>query len=92
MEPIYDLVFDKLCINLDLQIMIFLTCDILHIHSIILVCGFERYNNVKYKNFPYYKGSLIWEGLPNEVKRSENLIEFMKALSRIYTRYDPLVV
>ena len=52
----------------------------------------ERYNNVKYKNSPYYKGSLIWDTLPNDVKRSSSIAEFRKALSRIYVRYDPLLV
>ena len=29
----------------------------------------EKYNNVKFKNSPYYKGSLIWDSLPVETRR-----------------------
>ena len=49
----------------------------------------EKYNNVKYKNSPYYKGSLLWDTLPIGVRTSENIQDFKKGLSRIYHRYDP---
>ena len=31
----------------------------------------ERYNNVKYKNSPYYKGAILWEGLPVSARNSQ---------------------
>ena len=42
----------------------------------------ERYNNVKYKNSPYYKGSLLWDSLPVDA-RSESLLEFKKKFSKV---------
>ena len=48
----------------------------------------ERYNCVKYKNSPYYKGSILWDGLPNDVKNSQTLLEFKKHLKRLYRIYD----
>ena len=47
----------------------------------------ERYNCVKYKTSPYYKGSLLWDALPPDVKRSVTLLEFKKYLKNVYTTY-----
>ena len=52
----------------------------------------ERYNYVKYKNSPYYKGSLSWDTLPLETRRINNMLDFKNVLSRIYNEYDPLVM
>ena len=38
----------------------------------------ERYNCVKYRNSPYYIGSILWESLPLIVHTSETLIEFKR--------------
>ena len=51
----------------------------------------ERYNNVKYKTSPYYKGSLLWDTLPIGIRSSENIVEFKKGLSRLFLRYDPIM-
>ena len=51
----------------------------------------ERYNNVKYKTSPYYKGSLLWDILPIGIRSSENILEFKKGLSRVFHRYDPIM-
>ena len=48
----------------------------------------ERYHNVKYKNSPYYKGSLSWETLPVVTRCCQNIIDYKNSLKRIYTRYD----
>ena len=52
----------------------------------------ERYNNMKYKNSPYYKGSLIWDELPHDVRRAEILVDFKKLLSKHYVRYDQNII
>ena len=51
----------------------------------------ERYNNVKYWNSPYYKGSLLWDTLPMDTRRMDNILDFKKSLSRIYHQYDPTI-
>ena len=48
----------------------------------------ERYNCIKYKNSPYYKGSLLWDGLPVEARNSMTLLEFKGHLKNIYRDYD----
>ena len=48
----------------------------------------ERYHNVKYKNSPYYKGSLLWETLPVVTRCYLNIIDYTNSLTRIYTIYD----
>ena len=52
----------------------------------------ERYNNVKYKNSPYFKGSLLWDTLPIETCNSNNILDFKKTLATIYRDYDALVM
>ena len=44
---------------------------------------------MKYKNSPYYKGSLLWDALPNEVKRSANIKDYKLKihLNRLYKIY-----
>ena len=51
----------------------------------------ERYNCIKYKNSPYYKGSVIWDTLPINVRNSMNLIEFKKHLNLMYRTYEDSV-
>ena len=48
----------------------------------------ERYNCVKYRNSPYYKGAVLWDGLPLIVKNSGNLLEFKKHSKGMYKKYD----
>ena len=36
----------------------------------------ERYNNVKYKNSPYYKGSEQWDTLPRSTITCDTLFDF----------------
>ena len=45
----------------------------------------ERYHNVKYKNSPYYKGSLLWDTLPVDTRRS--ILDFKKSIKQIYSKY-----
>ena len=47
----------------------------------------ERYNNVKYKNSPYYKGSLLWDALPLTTIDCDTLYEFKKHLKKMYVIY-----
>ena len=48
----------------------------------------ERYNCLKYKNSPYYKGAILWDGLPNDAKNCQTLLEFKKQLNTLYRIYD----
>ena len=48
----------------------------------------ERYHYNKYKNSPYYKGSVLWDGLPIGVRQSICLNDFKKALCQVYCQYD----
>ena len=43
----------------------------------------ERYSCIKYRNSPYYKGSLLWDDLPIAFRSCRTLLEFKKCLSRI---------
>ena len=48
----------------------------------------ERYHNIKYKNSPYYKGSLLWDTLPIPTRLCLNITDFRNCLRRIYHRYN----
>ena len=48
----------------------------------------ERYNCIKYKNSPYYKGALLWDSLPAVARNSGNLKEFKGHLRTAYRHYD----
>ena len=48
----------------------------------------ERYHNNKSKTSPCYKGALSWDKLPVNVKQCLTLIEFKKALTRLYRQYN----
>ena len=47
--------------------------------------------DVKNKKSHYYKGSLLWNGLPVAARNSESLCEFKKHLKLIYTEYNDVV-
>ena len=47
----------------------------------------ERYQNYKYKNSPYYKGSELWKTLPVDLAVSECLLQFKFGLKRLYKKY-----
>ena len=51
----------------------------------------ERYNCIKYKSSPYYKGSIIWDTLPPGVKNSLTLTAFKKGLKTIYSTYNEMM-
>ena len=63
-----------------------------HIHrtQAALVFSFvrERYNCVKYRNSPYYKGALLWDDLHVMIKNSTTLIFFKNQLKKRYS-YSP---
>ena len=48
----------------------------------------EMYHNVKYSNSPYYKGSLLWHGLPDITKCCLNITDYNNSLKRIYNKYS----
>ena len=48
----------------------------------------ERYHNVKYKNSPYYKGTILWDELPVHTRQCNTLLDFKKSLNRLYRKFD----
>ena len=48
----------------------------------------ERYNNLKYKNSPYYKGSELWNTLPIATINCDNIFEFKSSLRKIYRKFE----
>ena len=48
----------------------------------------EKYNNVKYKNSSYYKGSLLWDTLPASTRLCLDITDFRNSLKRIYSNYN----
>ena len=46
------------------------------------------YNCVKYRNSPYYKGSLLWDSLPPGIKENITLLDFKKSLRIVYQTYN----
>ena len=44
----------------------------------------ERYNCIKYKNSPYYKGAVLWDNLPLVARNSVNLKESKSHLNNVY--------
>ena len=47
----------------------------------------ERYNNVKYKNSPYHKGTELWDLLPLDIIQSDSIFQFKPCLKRRYNIY-----
>ena len=47
---------------------------------------------IKYKNSPFYKGALLWDTLPRQMKQFMSLIEFKKSLNNVYLRYDDKLI
>ena len=50
----------------------------------------ERYNVVKYKNSPYYKGSELWYALPRDTIDSTHFTEFKRNLMNGFRTYQPV--
>ena len=50
----------------------------------------ERYNCVKYRSSPYYKGSILWD-ITHEMKRCITLSEFRKHLKKMYKTYSDIM-
>ena len=48
----------------------------------------ERYNVIKYKNSPYYKGADLWDTLPRQVIDSTCFTELKKNMSLFYHQYQ----
>ena len=47
----------------------------------------ERYNNIKYKNSPFYKGAELWDLLPLYITESESIFQFKQKLKPRYKIY-----
>ena len=44
----------------------------------------ERYNNYKYKNIPFYKGSELWKLLPQDIASADSLYQFKDSMKKTY--------
>ena len=44
----------------------------------------EKYNNLKYKNSPFYKGADLWKQLPPDISTSDSIYQFKKAMKSRY--------
>ena len=47
----------------------------------------ERYNNLKYKHSPYYKGAELWKVLPRDIVDCDSLFQFKKSLKNRHKTY-----
>ena len=47
----------------------------------------ERYNVVKYKNSPFYKGVELWDSLPLPIIDCGNIFDFKAALKKVMGPY-----
>ena len=47
----------------------------------------DRFNNCKYKNSPYYKGSELWKLLPLHIANSHSLFQFKQSFKKEYKTY-----
>ena len=61
---------------------------LLHELQMYIVLSVKNTMHVKYKNSPYYKGSLLWDSLPVMTRRGLNIKEYKKSINRIYHRYN----
>ena len=44
----------------------------------------KRYNNLKYKNSPFYKGVELWNLLPLDIATRDSLFQFKHSLKKKY--------
>ena len=51
----------------------------------------ERYHNTKYRNSPFYKGALLWDMLPLNVKRCVTIIQFKNSLKNVYGQCEDIM-
>ena len=45
----------------------------------------------KYLNIPFLRGTALWDGLPVEIQKEENMCEFKKLLKPLYKQYEDLL-
>ena len=48
----------------------------------------ENYQSSKYKKSPYFKGSVLWDTLSNDVISIPTLVTFKDKLKRIFSPFD----
>ena len=51
----------------------------------------ERYNNVKYRNSPFYKGAILWDNLPVYIKQCTTILQFKNSLKTVYNQYNDIM-
>ena len=42
----------------------------------------------KYLNSPFLRGTVLWDKLPAEIQKAENMYKFKKLLTRRYKEYE----
>ena len=48
----------------------------------------ENYQRGKYKSSPIFKGTILWDSLPDEIITCPTIKEFKLKLRRLYTPFD----
>ena len=48
----------------------------------------ENYQGGKYKSSPFFKGTILWDSLPDEIITCPTIKEFKLKLRRLYTPFD----
>ena len=46
--------------------------------------------STRYLNSPFYKGTLLWNGLDKDLQRVSNVKQFLKELKKLYTVYQEI--
>ena len=48
----------------------------------------DNYQSSKYKNSPYFKGTILWDSLPNDVINMPTLLEFKRAVRNRFSPFN----
>ena len=46
--------------------------------------------NSKYLNSPFYKGTVLWNGLSPQQQRTDNVLQFVNGIKRLYAGYQEI--
>ena len=52
----------------------------------------DNYKSRKYKNSPYFKGTILWDLLPNDVINLPTLLEFKRAVKMCFTPFNEILL
>ena len=58
------------------------------LRSIVTMIFTVKYENVKYRNSPYYKAAKLWDTLPNDIKDIGTILELKRLLKIYFSPFD----